>query len=67
MTSATASRTAAAVRTRTPAKRRRRGRPHMVAHLVLGIGGFIMAFPFLWQIVMSLSTNAQVRSVVPTF
>jgi multiple sugar transport system permease protein len=67
MTSATATRTAAAVRTRTPAKRRRRGRPHVVAHLVLGIGGFVMAFPFLWQIVMSLSTNAQVRSVVPTF
>jgi multiple sugar transport system permease protein len=66
MTSATANRTAA-VRTRTPARRRRRGRPHVVAHLVLGVGGFLMAFPFLWQIVMSLSTNAQVRSVVPTF
>ncbi|TBN58621.1 carbohydrate ABC transporter permease [Glaciihabitans arcticus] len=26
-----------------------------------------MAFPFLWQIIMSLSTNAEVQSVVPTF
>ena len=26
-----------------------------------------MAFPFIWQILMSLSTNAEVQSVVPTF
>nr|WP_231706107.1 carbohydrate ABC transporter permease [Arthrobacter sp. zg-Y40] len=26
-----------------------------------------MAFPFLWQIVMSLSTNAEVQSVTPVF
>lgn len=26
-----------------------------------------MAFPFLWQLVMSLSTNAEVQSVVPHF
>jgi multiple sugar transport system permease protein len=32
---------------------------------VLGVGGFLMAFPFLWQIVMSLSTNTEVQSVVP--
>src|SRR4051812_22647577 len=67
MTSAASARTAVAVRTRTPAKRGRRRHPHVVAHLVLGVGGFVMAFPFLWQIIMSLSTNAQVRSVVPTF
>ena len=36
-------------------------------HVVLGGGGFIMAFPFLWQIVMSLSTQAEVQSVPPTF
>lgn len=49
---------------------RRRGRrraSHVVAHLVLGVGGFLMAFPFLWQLIMSLSTNAEVQSVVPTF
>lgn len=45
---------------------RRRG-SHVVAHVVLSIGGFLMAFPFLWQIVMSLSTNAEVQSVIPHF
>ncbi len=36
-------------------------------HLVLAVGGFVMTFPFLWQIVMSLSTQAEVQSVTPTF
>lgn len=36
-------------------------------HVVLGVGGFVMAFPFLWQVIMSLSTQAEVQSVVPTF
>ncbi|SDM77481.1 multiple sugar transport system permease protein [Cryobacterium flavum] len=36
-------------------------------HLVLGIIGFIMVFPFIWQLVISLSTNDQVMSVPPTF
>ncbi|MET7997974.1 carbohydrate ABC transporter permease, partial [Amycolatopsis sp. NPDC005232] len=49
-----------------PRKRRRR-QSHALIHLVLGVGGLIMAFPFLWQIVMSLSTNAEVQSVTPTF
>ncbi|MFD1722860.1 carbohydrate ABC transporter permease [Amnibacterium endophyticum] len=53
--------------TRTRRRRRRRGGSHVVAHLVLGVGGFLMAAPFLWQIIMSLSTNSEVRSVVPTF
>ncbi|WP_186377098.1 carbohydrate ABC transporter permease [Curtobacterium pusillum] len=44
----------------------RRG-SHWWIHVVLGVGGFVMAFPFLWQIIMSLSTNAQVQSVTPTF
>ncbi|MFI5614174.1 carbohydrate ABC transporter permease [Amycolatopsis sp. NPDC051903] len=48
------------------ARGRRRG-SHALIHLVLGVGGLIMAFPFLWQIVMSLSTNAEVQSVTPTF
>ncbi|TDS77140.1 carbohydrate ABC transporter permease [Amnibacterium kyonggiense] len=67
MSSAVSTRSAAAVRTRTPATRSRRRPRHAVAHVVLGVGGFLMAFPFLWQIIMSLSTNSQVRSVVPTF
>lgn len=37
------------------------------AHIALGIGGFIMIFPFLWQIIMSLSTNEQVIGATPTF
>ena len=36
-------------------------------HLVLGIIGFIMVFPFIWQLIISLSTNDQVMSVPPTF
>nr|WP_179755910.1 carbohydrate ABC transporter permease [Kineococcus aurantiacus] len=46
---------------------RRRGGSHVVAHLVLGAGALVMAFPFLWQVVMSLSTNAEVQSVTPSF
>lgn len=45
----------------------RRSGSHWWIHVVLGVGGFLMAFPFLWQIIMSLSTNAQVQSVTPTF
>ena len=52
----------APVRTR---GRRSRGRGHVTAHIVLGVGGLGMAFPFLWQIIMSLSTNAEVQSVTP--
>ena len=54
---------------RRPASRRpgRRQGSHAWIHVVLGVGGFVMAFPFLWQIIMSLSTNAQVQSVTPTF
>jgi multiple sugar transport system permease protein len=54
-------------RARSRARARRRGGSHVVAHIVLGIGSLIMAFPFLWQIVMSLSTNAEVQSVTPVF
>lgn len=35
--------------------------------MILSIGGFIMAAPFIWQIIMSLSSNAEVTSVPPTF
>lgn len=48
------------------ARRRRQG-SHLHAHVVLSIGGFIMAAPFLWQLVMSLSSNREVTSVPPTF
>lgn len=42
-------------------------RSNLGAHIVLSLAGFIMLFPFLWQISMSLSTNAQVLSVPPSF
>jgi len=42
-------------------------RAYVLAHVILGVGAVIMAFPFLWQIIMSLSTNAQVQSVTPVF
>lgn len=47
--------------------RRVRQGSHLVAHLVLGGGALLMAFPFAWQLVMSLSSNAEVQSVTPTF
>ena len=50
---------------RRPARRRRQS--HVLAHLVLSVGAVVMAFPFAWQIIMSLSSNAEVQSVPPTF
>ncbi|HEX7350079.1 carbohydrate ABC transporter permease [Brachybacterium sp.] len=58
--------------TRDPAPRaaRRRGgsrQPRNTdAYLVLTLGGLIMIFPFVWQLIMSLSTQAEVTSVPPT-
>nr|WP_304661108.1 carbohydrate ABC transporter permease [Arthrobacter sp. zg-Y844] len=54
-------------RARARARARRRGGSHAVAHIVLGLGALVMAFPFMWQIIMSLSTNAEVQSVTPVF
>lgn len=52
-----------------PVRSRRRSRhgTHVVAHLVLGAGALVMAFPFAWQIIMSLSSNIEVQSVTPVF
>jgi multiple sugar transport system permease protein len=36
------------------------------AHAVLITGSVLMAFPFLWQLLVSLSTSAQVTGVPPT-
>jgi multiple sugar transport system permease protein len=58
---------AAKQRSRASRNKQRRGGSHVVAHIVLGVGGLVMAFPFLWQIIMSLSTNAEVQSVTPVF
>lgn len=40
---------------------------NILAHAVLTVGAVVMVSPFLWQILMSLSTNQQVTSVPPTF
>ncbi|MFI5695842.1 carbohydrate ABC transporter permease [Kribbella sp. NPDC051586] len=37
------------------------------AHVILTIGAVTMAFPFLWLIIMALSTNAQIIHVPPTW
>ncbi|SEE49710.1 carbohydrate ABC transporter permease [Jiangella alba] len=37
------------------------------AYIVLSIAAFVMAFPFVWQLIMSLSTEQEVTSVPPTF
>lgn len=52
-----------------PRRRTRGGRhgSHTGAHVVLTVASLVMVFPFVWQIIMSLSTNAQVQSVPPTF
>lgn len=47
-------------------QRSRAQRPRYAwAHVVLLLGGLLMTFPFLWQILMSLSTNAEIQSVPP--
>ena len=52
-----------------PSRRHPRSRhgSHAVAHIVLGAGALLMAFPFVWQIIMSLSSNVEVQSVTPVF
>lgn len=57
-------------RTAAPRKRPRGGGrtgSNAWAHVVLSVGGFVMVFPFLWQVLMSLSTQSEVTSVPPTF
>ena len=48
-------------------RRHRTVRPRRITHLVLMLGGLLMVFPFLWQLSMSLSTQAEVTSVPPTW
>ncbi|WP_022886034.1 carbohydrate ABC transporter permease [Glaciibacter superstes] len=36
------------------------------AHVVLIIGSLLMIFPFLWQVKMSISTEADIMSIPPT-
>jgi multiple sugar transport system permease protein len=53
-----------------PTVRARNGRRlqgNKLAHVVLIVGSIVMVFPFVWEIIMSVSTQAQVTSVPPTF
>jgi len=52
--------TAAPARTRKP-------RGNALAHVVLILGSVTMVFPFVWEIILSLSTQAQATSVPPVF
>lgn len=48
--------------------RRRKGPSqarYLPIHIMLILGGFVMVFPFLWQLLMSLSTNAEIRAIPP--
>lgn len=53
--------------TETRRRQKKRHGSHVGAHIALTIASLIMIFPFVWQIIMSLSTNAQIQSVPPTF
>lgn len=46
---------------------RNRGTNTFAAHLIMAIFGLLVALPFVWQLIMSLSTNSQVTGVPPTF
>lgn len=47
--------------------RRERRRPRNIdAYIVLTVGGLLMVFPFVYQLIMSLSTQAEATSVPPT-
>lgn len=39
---------------------------HTWPHVALICASLVMVFPFVWQLIMSLSTNAQIASVPPT-
>ena len=54
--------------TTTAIKRRGgKGGPNWAAHLILGVGGLAMISPLIYQLIMSISTNAEVQSTPPTF
>lgn len=45
---------------------RRTRRPlYLLPHVLLILGGLLMVFPFIWQILMSLSTDAEITAVPP--
>lgn len=38
-----------------------------LSHIVLSIGSIVMVFPFLWQVLASLSTENEIRNIPPTW
>lgn len=40
--------------------------PNLGAHAILIVGSIVMVFPFVWQIIMSLSTQGEITSVPPS-
>lgn len=49
-----------------PRSGHRRTRSLLPVHVVLAVGALLMAFPFLWQLLMSVSTSAEVRAIPPS-
>lgn len=46
--------------------RKVRRNSHVLVHFLLTVGSLMMLWPFVWQIIMSLSTNQEIQSVPPT-
>lgn len=40
---------------------------NVLAYVVLTVGALVMIFPFLWQLLMSSASHAEVQSIPPTF
>jgi multiple sugar transport system permease protein len=53
-------------RTSAAARRGRTG-SHAVSHVVLVVASLLMIFPFLWQVKLSLSSEAEIMAVPPDF
>jgi multiple sugar transport system permease protein len=64
MTELVASASRVSTRSRRRQDQARTGR-NRLAHVVLALGGLVMMFPFLWQVKMSVSTQAEITSIPP--
>lgn len=51
---------------RAQARRGRHG-SHVLPHIVLIIASVLMIFPFVWQVKLSISTEAEIMSIPPNF
>jgi multiple sugar transport system permease protein len=50
-----------------PAGLRRRRAPRVALYVILTVGGVIAAIPFLWMLLSSFKTGAEIRQFPPTF